>query len=262
MSAVATETAFYAYGVVASGQRAAVPTRAAGAALEVVEAGPVAAVASVVSLDEFGEEPLRENLNDRDWLERHARAHEDVLLAVAASADVVPFRFGTISRTADDLRALLRDREHALVAALERVRGKIELGVKVWVDEARLRRALAPPAAEAASATGRGYLEARRAAQREAADAETFCADLVREVYERVAAHAAAAVVNRPQPRELTGRAERMILNAALLVESDATAVRDEVDVLAERLRGFGVTLEVTGPWPAHNFVDGADDEA
>ena len=262
MSAVETKTALYTYGVVASDRKADVPARVDGAELQVVDAGPLAAVATAVSLDEFGEEPLRENLNDRDWLERHARAHEDVLLAVAARTDVVPFRFGTISRTRDDLRSLLREREHALVSALRRVRGRVELGVKVWVDEAQLRSALAPPEAERPRATGRAYLESRRAERQGAADAEGFCAEVAGEVYERAVAHAVDGVVNRPQPRELTGRPERMILNAALLVDADTTTLRDELDALARRLQRLGVTLELTGPWPPHNFVDAADEEA
>jgi hypothetical protein len=262
MSAVATDTALYTYGVVASSERAVVPTHAAGRELEVVDVGPLGAVTTVVALDEFGEEPLRENLNDRDWLERHARAHEDVLLAVAARTDVVPFRFGTISRTAADLRALLRGREVALVAALERVRGKVEIGIKVWVDEERLRQAIAPRGAEPPTASGRAYLEARRAERQEAADADAFCAELAHEVYDRAVAHAVDGVVNRPQPRELTGRAERMILNAALLVGPDTTRLRDDLDALEERLHRFGVTLELTGPWPPHNFVDGEEEEA
>jgi hypothetical protein len=141
------------------------------------------------------------------------------------------------------------------VAALERVRGRVELGVKVWVDEPRLREALAPSRAEAAKTSGRAYLEARRAEQRQAADADAFCAELARDVYERVAAHAVEGTANRPQPRELTGRSERMILNAALLVESGSGTVAQEVEQLGNRLAGFGVTLELTGPWPPHNFV-------
>jgi hypothetical protein len=255
VSTVATNTALYAYGVVSADAAKDVPTGAAGVELRVLAADPLAVVASVVSLDEFGEEPLRANLNDRDWLERQARGHEDVLLAVAATTAVVPFRFGTICLTAEDLRALVDERREPLVASLERVRGRVEVGAKLWVDEARLAAALQPDAA-AAPQSGRAYLEARRADRRRASDAEAVVADAAREVYRRLSSVAVAAVVNRPQPRELTGRDERMLLNAAFLVQSGDTTLRDEAARLDDELRDRGFAVELTGPWPPHNFVD------
>jgi hypothetical protein len=261
VTTVATNTALYAYGVVSAPAAADVPNAAAGAELRVLDAGPLAVVASVVSLDEFGEEPLRANLNDRDWLERQARRHEDVLLAVAAATAVVPFRFGTICLTADDLRALVDERRDALAAGLERVRGRVEVGVKLWVDEARLAEGLQPDA-EMTPQSGRAYLEARRADRRRAADADAVVTDAAREVYRRLSAAAVASVVNRPQPRELTGRDERMLLNAAFLVPAGDTALRDEVARLDEELRDRGFAVELTGPWPPHNFVDEGEERA
>ena len=255
MSTVATNTALYAYGVVAAECAADVPRAAAGVELQAVAADPLAVVSSVVSLDEFGEEALRSNLNDRDWLERHARLHEDVLLAVAAAAAVVPFRFGTICLTADDLRALVDERRDALAASLARVRGRVEVGVKLWVDESRLASALQPDADETPK-SGRAYLEARRADRRRAADADAVVADVARDAYRRLSPLAVAGVVNRPQPRELTGRDERMLLNAAFLVETGDTDLRDEAARLDAELRERGFVLELTGPWPPHNFVD------
>lgn len=260
MSTIAANTAWYAYGVVSRAHAADVPPAAAGVELQVVDAGPLAVVSTGVSLDEFGEEPLRANLNDRDWLEAHARQHEDVLLAVAAATDVVPFRFGTICTTAADLRALVGEREQALCASLERVHGRIELGVKLWVDEARLAAALQPDVT-AAPSSGRAYLEARRVEQQRAADADAVVADVARDAYRRLSQLAVDGVVNRPQPRELTGRDERMLLNAAFLVESGDTRLRDEAVRLERELRDRGFAVDVTGPWPPHNFVEeGRDD--
>lgn len=251
MSTTATETAYYVYGVVAAGT-ATLPEQRE---LSLVRSGELAGITGLVSLDEFGEEPLRENLNDRAWLEAKARAHEDVLLAVAAQADVVPLRFGTICLTADEVRALLDGRRDALLAALEWVRGRVELGVKIWVDLGELSQAT-PSTNGGQGAGGRGYLESRRAAQRRSADLERLCSDVVRGAYDRLRAHAVAGVANRPQPRELTGREETMLLNAAFLVERDASGIPAEVERFDRELRDLGFSFELTGPWPPHNFVE------
>jgi gas vesicle protein GvpL/GvpF len=243
-------TAWYVYGVVAAddddARRALAHT---GRGVVLVESDSVAALVSAVPLDEFDETALAENLNDRAWLERNARAHEDVLQAVAATTDVVPLRFGTICRGRDDVRALLEARRSALEADLARIRGSIELGVKVWVDR---ERAVAP---SISAATGRGYLEQRRDAQTRARDFDARCREVVRSLYERLLEHAVEGVANRPQPRELTGRREEMLLNAAFLVRAGDGAIPAVAARANDELAELGIGVELTGPWPPHNFV-------
>jgi Gas vesicle synthesis protein GvpL/GvpF len=245
-----TESALYVYGVVASPPPAELQ-------IAFVESGPLAAITSGVSLDEYGEEPLAQNLNDPAWLEANARAHEDVLQTVAASTDVLPFRFGTICRSEDDVRALLDSRREALTSALARIKGRLEIGAKLWVDRARLVEASASE-----PQTGRAYLEARRTAQQRKDEADALCLDTARSTFERLLAHAVDGVANRPQPRELTGRTDDMILNAAFLVEAGDTALLDEIARLDIELRQRGFHLEATGPWPAHNFADVPEETA
>jgi hypothetical protein len=170
---------------------------------------------------------------------------------VAASTDVLPFRFGTICRSEDDVRALLDARRDALTAALARIRGRLEIGAKLWVDRARL-----VDASESEPQSGRAYLEARRTAQQRKDEAAALCLETARSTFERLLAHAVDGVANRPQPRELTGRTEDMVLNAAFLVEAGDTALLDEIARLDTELRDRGFALEATGPWPPHNFAD------
>lgn len=250
MIETSTESALYVYGVVASPPPAELQ-------IAFVESGPLAAITSGVSLDEYGEEPLAQNLNDPAWLEANARAHEDVLQTVAASTDVLPFRFGTICRSEDDVRALLDSRRQALTSALARIKGRLEIGAKLWVDRARLVEASASE-----PQTGRAYLEARRTAQQRKDEADALCLDTARSTFERLLAHAVDGVANRPQPRELTGRTDDMILNAAFLVEAGDTALLDEIARLDIELGERGFHLEATGPWPAHNFADVPEETA
>jgi hypothetical protein len=239
-----TDSALYVYGVVAS-------PPPADAQISFVESGPLAAITRGVSLEEYGEEPLAQNLNDPGWLEANARAHEDVLQTVAASTDVLPFRFGTICRSEDDVRALLDSRREALISALARIKGRLEIGAKLWCDRTRLVDASAGE-----PQSGRAYLEARKTAQQRKDEADALCLETARTTFEQLLVHAVDGVANRPQPRELTGRTDDMLLNAAFLVEAGDTALLDEIARLDEALRERGFSLEATGPWPPHNFAD------
>jgi Gas vesicle synthesis protein GvpL/GvpF len=246
---IGTATGWYVYGV-------AEQQDGLDAIARVVSRGRLAALVAEVPLDEYGDERLRERLNDRAWLEQKARAHEDVLQAAAEIAPVVPLRFGTIYEELGDVERLLETRRPSFESVLERVRGRVELGVKAWAEPSRLAASIggAEPAREESS--GRAYLQRRRREQRLAADVAARSAELGEDAHRRLLAAAVDGVANRPQPPELTGRDEPMILNGAYLVPVGDDALRAEVERLAAEHEPLGITYEVTGPWPPHNFVE------
>jgi len=110
-----------------------------------IKQGDLAAVASLVSLSEFGEEELRENLNDVAWLEEKARAHERVLDEARSRMTVVPMRLCTIYRGEDQVREMLAREHDVFVDALRRLEGHTEWGVKLIADTGALERAASAP---------------------------------------------------------------------------------------------------------------------
>jgi len=238
----AQDTGVYVYGVLALD--APVPP-----GVETVEHDGLVALVREVPLDEFGEDVLPTNLNDRNWLERHARAHEDVLSSAAESATVVPFRFGVICHDRSDVARLLHDHAQLLQRDLRRVHGCEELGVKVWYD------APEATATEEEPAGGRAYLERRRDDRRRALELASERETLVADAHDRLARCAVASAVNRPQARELSGRDEQMLLNAAFLVRRGDERLTSEVASLQAEHAAKGYAFELTGPWPPYNFV-------
>jgi hypothetical protein len=218
--------------------------------------GSLAALVREVPLEEFDEAVLPERLNDREWLERNARAHEDVLESAAAVTTVVPLRFGTIYRHPDQVAQMLDERAEELATTLERVRGHVEFGVKVWANLDAIAGSLDASAGDpAAGGQGAAYLQRRRQEQERARELAALCVDLAGEAHARLSAVAADAVANRPQPAELTGRSEAMLLNGAYLVAEGDDRLRGEVERLAAGHAELGIEYELTGPWPPHNFT-------
>jgi gas vesicle protein GvpL/GvpF len=244
------ETAWCVYGVAKDE-----PALAQLEGVELIRRGPLAAVAREVPLDEYGEEVLPGRLNDREWLERNALAHEDVLQAATSVTTVVPLRFGTIYRSREHVEEMLEERGDELSTTLERVRGHVELGVKAWVDRAALERTLGPEEEPAAGGPGAAYLRQRRLEEERSRELTARCIELAEEAHGRLALVSAAAVSNRPQSRALSGRSEAMVLNGAYLVRDGDERLRSEVERLAGEHASLGVEYEVTGPWPPHNFA-------
>ena len=233
-----------------------------GSQVERVEEGGLAVLVSRVPLSEFGENALRRNLNDLDWLERVARDHEAVLERALEDGTIVPLRICTLF--ADDRGAarMLAEQRSTLDTALDVLDGRQEWGVKLTVDRAALEAAarerapdVSDEALEGRSAGGAYMLRRRQERQvREAAD--RLAGGIAEDVHARLQDWATDAVVNPPQNPELSGHEGDMLLNAAYLVEvAKVERLHELVAELRERHRELGARLELTGPWPPYNFV-------
>jgi hypothetical protein len=105
-----------------------------GAEVRLVEFRDLVAVVSPVPLAEFDEAALRTKLEWLPWLEATARAHHAVVDAVAASSVTLPLRLATVYRGDERVTEVLRQGHRRFRAALDRLAGRVELGVKVSTD--------------------------------------------------------------------------------------------------------------------------------
>lgn len=259
----------YLYGIVQANVRITGDLAGVDARHEVflLEGNELAAVVSSVSLEEFGEEQLRENLNDVAWLEEKARAHEAVLEAMLESTTVVPTRLCTIFRDEKQLREMMGREGAALFDALERLEGKSEWGAKAFAESGALDRAAAERAGEQAGegalSPGAAYMDRRRREARAREEAEEIADGWAQQIHERLARGAAEALLNPLQRREVSGHEGEMLLNGVYLVEDgNVEQLRELAAKLGEEYRERGVSIELTGPWPAYNFVKSSIESA
>jgi hypothetical protein len=171
--------------------------------------------------------------------------HERVVERLMADRAVLPMRFGSKLPDDESLREVLAARQESFVAALDRVRGRVELGVRV------MRRLAAPPAqdvavpaAPATGAPGRDYLLSKL---RDGRRAEHDAAAL----HEPLAAMAVHV-------RRHTPRAAEELLRASYLVERTGLP-RFRSDVQRLQRTHPDVAILCTGPWPPYSFVEVAE---
>jgi hypothetical protein len=251
---------WYVYGVVPAAQASqdwfadARGVHGPGAVV-LVDDGELSAIASNVPLAEFGEAALDANIHDEAWLEEKVRAHDAVLEAALNRAPLVPFRFGTIYRSDEHVRAMLREHSY-LTGTLERLRGTVELGVKAFLDREEFERRHGGEPGEA-SEGGRAYL-LRKQQDRKLAEAQSsFAAACAQESHEQLCGAAEDGRANPLHPLEASGWAGEMLLNGAYLVRQEREeAFRGTLAGLQSRFGDDAVRYELTGPWPPYNFVD------
>jgi hypothetical protein len=259
----------YLYGVVRATVRISGNLTGVDAHHEVflLEGNELAAIVSAVPLEEFDEEQLRENLNDVAWLEEKARAHETVLEAMLESTTVVPTRLCTIFRDEKQVREMMGRERAVLLEALERLDGKSEWGAKAFAQPGALEQAAADRANEQsggeALSPGAAYMDRRRRETRGREEAEEIADGWAQQIHECLAGGAAEALLNPLQRREVSGHEGDMLLNGVYLVENESVAqLRALAAELDEDYRGRGVSIQLTGPWPAYNFVKSSIESA
>ncbi|MEV8191979.1 GvpL/GvpF family gas vesicle protein [Rhodococcus pyridinivorans] len=227
----------------------------AGEQVRTVQEGGLTAVVGTVPLDDFGEAALARNLEDLDWLERVARAHDSVVAGLARHFSVVPLRLATVCLDDERVRALLTEHREQFASALALVTGRTEWGVKAFAD----RKALTAAAAEAhAEGTGSGrgtaYLLRRRAQLAAQESIERDAAERAADIHDRLLRVSAAGRRSAPTDPALSGSQEWMLLNGTYLVDDDRA---DEFYSEVEELGSLnpGIRLETSGPWPPYSFA-------
>jgi hypothetical protein len=218
--------------------------------------GSLEAVVSRVPLDEFGEEELRARLSDMAWLETTARRHEAVLDAVREHRALIPMRLCSIYREQSGVRMMLEREREELQSALDRVRGKAEWGVKVFLTDVEAADSEDDPSSQGGPGMGTAYMERRRREHGERRRAGERVEAACETVNERLSAAAVEGRLVAPQRPEVSGHDGDMILNGVYLVaDEDSQRFADTVATLTEEVAPLGLELERTGPWPAYNFI-------
>jgi hypothetical protein len=235
--------------------------------IELVREGAVAAVSSRVGLDQFDPSRLQGNTaEDVRWLSQIAARHDEIIRQAATAAAVLPLRLGTLFRSLDSLRAALIQRRTRISALLGQLDGRREWTVKLYRgtvpdQDTPIHAVPPPPHFPLAAGTGTDYLAWKRShlAQRQAVRAAGR--QTAQVIQQRLAAKAEHCCAVRTLSKQLTGRDEELISNAAFLVHRTAQASwLAEAERARQDVRSGGLLLELSGPWPPYHFC--ADIEA
>ena len=191
-----------------------------------------------------------------DVSRENATAHEQAVQEVMERGEVLPLSFGTVARNDQDVvERLLKPKFDELHQQLERVRGRVELNLKVlWRQERLFAEILAE------NEEMRDMLEVITAGEA-SYDDRIELGQLTDEAISSKREQEAQSLLDtlRPLAAEVKINpilTEMMVLNAAFLVE--ASRVNDfdaQVSKLEEQQAGRAI-FRYVGPVPPYNFVD------
>ena len=234
-----------------------------GAAVELIDAGNLAAIVSSVPSTSYDEMSLAEHLTDPSWTALRAMRHENVVEHFVKRTSVVPLRFGTIYLERARIETMLSDNNLRLAALLERLRNREEWGVNVYLDKNLLMAtitSLSPRLKDlterAANASpGESYLLKKRIETMKADEARIETNRAIAEIEKELGAKSVDARRLRVLKVEGTEHGELKAKFAFLIQRSEFQNFQSAAEKIARKLKSGGISLELTGPWPAYNFA-------
>src|SRR3954470_10068901 len=210
-----------------------------------VHHGDVAAVVSKTPVFIF--DPTREN----------ALAHEHVIETVMKTNTIIPMSFGTVFRTDQDIKEVLKSIYPSLKDVLKQMSGKLEFGLKVTWDRDRVIEELKRNHEEIhrfhieltkkhLQSTYFARMQLGRMIDKALAERS---ADYVREIYDALRSICVASRDNKPI-------GDKTIMNAAFLIDRNRESDFDNaVNKVAQKFSDR-LNFKYTGPWPPYNFVN------
>jgi hypothetical protein len=221
------------------------------------------AVASKVEQLEFGEEGLKKNMADFQWVETKASMHERIIERVMTNTNVIPFKFGTLFNTDDSLKAMLEQYGEEFKAILRKLANKQEWGLKIYCNPEKLKASFLNNQGKIleiedeikSSTVGKGYFLKKKKAELIEKILNEKINECGQESFELLKELSFEARVNKLLPRGVTEREDDMVLNSAFLVSKDEVGdFLNMVDTLKMHYEDNGLLIDCTGPWPPYNF--------
>lgn len=228
------------------------------------------AVVSMVSLKEFGSAGVQKKAReDLIWIQKKALLHQRIIEAAAKMGDarlnLIPMRFGVIFNGEKNLKTTLEKDYASITEKLEKIRGKQEWGLKVYLEDkanfegiateknVRIKEKQKELANLPEGAAFFAEEELKALIVKETAKELNDFADGIFEIFKNISVD---SIKNKNLGRELTGKSEPMVLNAAYLIPGESVAdFKTEAEKVNKRILEKGFYLEYSGPWPAYNFA-------
>ena len=192
-------------------------------------------------------DPTRENV----------LAHEFVNETVMREFTVIPMSFGTVFRSEEDVGQLLRSTYEAFTDVLEKMKDKIEFGVQIRWDRDRVVESIEQDNDEIRKLKD----EITRNASSSTYFARMQLGRLIEGALEESASRYVATVHEELKRVSVASRSnkvigDRMIMNAAFLVNRSGEKAFDEAVKELSRRYEHLLAFKYTGPWPPYNFVN------
>lgn len=181
--------------------------------------------------------------------------HEGVIREIMDKADVLPFNFGNVMKSREDLIKFLDGTYTHIQKIFKKISGRIELGLKAFIKNERFNEEIEN------SEIKRLKKLIANMDEKKAFSLKVELGRLVKSSLERKQSEYEEKILNLLKQYCADAKSNncstvKMILNAAFLIDKNTQTYFDEkVNEIIEQYEDI-LEFKYTGPWPPYNFVD------
>jgi hypothetical protein len=188
---------------------------------------------------------------------RHLAAHQQVLRCLMQETTPLPMSFGLVADSARAVQKILAENEEAFLSQLERVAGKVEMGLRATWDVPNIFEYFINTHPELKATRDRFLGGYRPPTQEEKIELGRFFDRLLQEDRETYTEQVESALGPRCfEVKRNRCRSEREVMNLACLVGIRSRAEFEAAVLEAARLFDNNFAFDYNGPWAPHNFVE------
>jgi Gas vesicle synthesis protein GvpL/GvpF len=187
---------------------------------------------------------------------QHLAAHQEVLKRLMAESAVLPVSFGVVAEGPQALRRVLAENRETLREQLDRVAGKVEMGLRIMWDVPNIFEYFVNTHPELRAARDRLLGPQRNPTQSDKIELGRMFDRLLNEDREAHLARVEEALAPRcVEIKRNPPRNESEVANLACLVERGAQARFEAGVFTAAKSFDNNFAFDFNGPWPPYNFV-------
>ena len=192
-------------------------------------------------------QPLRQNLNP----------HHEVIKEVNKRYTIIPMTFGHIAKDTDDILQVLKNNFSIIFQELKKLENKVEMGLKIFWDVDNVFEYFLKKDRELENYRDRLFGKASKPTSEEKLELGMLFAQKVNEERQQHTNRVLKALdhcivdvrINKPTD-------EKMMLNAAFLIERDKGKEYEEGVYRVANLFDGHFTFDYNGPWAPYNFTE------
>lgn len=232
--------------------------------VDLVSFKDIKAVVSYVSEENFSQEAVDKNIKKMGWLTEKVQLHEQVIEAVMEKTTIIPMKFCTIFKTAESLKVRLEEKYADFKYNLQHLKGKVEMGVKVYFETEPLKQKLLGKSTKIKDlhqeiqgikqkSPGVAYFAQQKMEILIKEEVRQELAQNKKEIFDKIKSLAEEAKQNELLNKKVTGK--EMLLNSVFLIrEEEIEKFKEEVNKIKPKYPQL--SFELWGPFPAYNFVN------
>jgi predicted RNA-binding protein YlxR (DUF448 family) len=218
------------------------------------------AIVSEVSDENFSQEVVDKNVKDIKWVTLKGKLHEGVIDSIMENATIIPMKFCTIFKTGKGVEAMLEEKYADLKYNLNNLKGKVEMGVKVYTKTDILKQQISEKSYSIkrlkedikSKTPGRAYFIKQTMETLLKEKLQKKLAIEKEKIFNRIKTFAEESKQNELLNKKLTGK--DMLLNGVFLIKKEHIGeFKNYVEKIGPDYLNFELTI--WGPFPPYNFV-------